>query len=95
MRQERRRGAGFRQVDLVREKIKGRFEMREQVDPKTHTAVVAFAECGCVVAVDLDGEPESIDRYIARGLGVRWETEANAIEQIRQSKCHHYTKGKE
>ena len=53
------------------------------------TSVVAFRECGCVVAVDLDGEKESIDDYIRRGLGVRWETPTKAKELIRKSKCIH------
>ena len=53
------------------------------------TAVVAFRKCGCVVAVDLDGEKKSIDDYIRRGLGVRWETPIKAKELIQAPKCNH------
>jgi len=53
------------------------------------TAVVAFRECGCVVAVDLDGAKKSIDDYIKRKLGVRWETPTRAKELIKKPKCHH------
>lgn len=55
------------------------------------TAVVAFKECGCVVAVDLDGEKKSIDDYLRRGLGVRWETPAKAKEAMKAPKCLHVT----
>ena len=53
------------------------------------TAVVAFADCGCVVAADLDGHKVSIDDYIRRKLGERWETPADAIKLLNASNCKH------